>query len=257
MVPASADFEQAIQDKFDEAALALAAYVDINSGELHRYLGGYPGRSHKMPNCCSVMRRFMGTRDKVLREPPKGNGASLTIRYALPRPSAVRPGGPEKTVDLYTPKSPPSLPATSNVERGRQFQRRALELLQSSFNLDFEDEIGLDIGNSPKRHRFDLASRDRLCVGECKDFSYTKYGNIPSAKITTLKEAASYLLGLPQGTRRFIIMRRDLRIGFSESLAEYFVRLHSSALGDVSILEIQDDDRIKFVRIGSFRPLAE
>jgi hypothetical protein len=30
-------------------------YVNIEAGELHRRIGGYPGKENRMPNCCQVM----------------------------------------------------------------------------------------------------------------------------------------------------------------------------------------------------------
>ena len=62
-----------------------APYIHINAGELHRKVGGYPGPNHRMPVCCNVMYREQRVGDKVLSSPPKGQGASLTIRYKLPR----------------------------------------------------------------------------------------------------------------------------------------------------------------------------
>ncbi len=61
------------------------SYIDINSGELHRKVGGYPGPKHTMPSCCKVMYEEQRAGDKILSSPPKGLGASLTIRYKLPR----------------------------------------------------------------------------------------------------------------------------------------------------------------------------
>ncbi len=60
-------------------------YLDINSGQLHRKVGGYPGKNHNMPSCCNVMYGEQKVGDAVLSSPPKGLGASLTIRYRLPR----------------------------------------------------------------------------------------------------------------------------------------------------------------------------
>ena len=60
-------------------------YVDINSGELHRRVGGYPGADHRMPSCCRAMQDEMRGTDEVRSSPPSGAGASLTIRYRLPR----------------------------------------------------------------------------------------------------------------------------------------------------------------------------
>ena len=56
-------------------------YIDLNAGDIHRKLGGYPGKNHRMPTCCNAMRKFMVPKDIVIYQPLKGNGASLTIRY--------------------------------------------------------------------------------------------------------------------------------------------------------------------------------
>ncbi|MBQ6567285.1 MAG: hypothetical protein IJL80_09530 [Treponema sp.] len=56
-------------------------YIDLKSGDVHRDIGGYPGKDHRMPVCCDVMYSRMKGSDKVLYAPPKGKGATLTIRY--------------------------------------------------------------------------------------------------------------------------------------------------------------------------------
>ncbi len=56
-------------------------HIDLNAGDIHRAVGGYPSANHRMPMCCQVMRSRMRGDDKILVVPPKGNGASLTIRY--------------------------------------------------------------------------------------------------------------------------------------------------------------------------------
>jgi len=60
-------------------------HVEVNSGELHRAVGGYPTPTPRMPMCCNVMRKEMIGGDEFVFQPPKGDGASLTIRYQLPR----------------------------------------------------------------------------------------------------------------------------------------------------------------------------
>ena len=81
----AAVIEQALRTQLARAQASGARYVDINSGELHRELGGYPAPNHNMPTVCNVMNRLTNAADKVVSEPPKGKGASLTIRYRLPR----------------------------------------------------------------------------------------------------------------------------------------------------------------------------
>ena len=77
--------ERALRTQLVRSQASGAKYVDINSGELHRDLGDYPGPNHGMPIVCNVMRRLMNAADKVVSTPPKGNGASLTVRYMFPR----------------------------------------------------------------------------------------------------------------------------------------------------------------------------
>ncbi len=71
--------------QFRQAERRGVLYVDINAGEMHRKVGDYPGPDHRMPTCCNVMHKEQTAADKVLSSPPKKRGASLTIRYKLPR----------------------------------------------------------------------------------------------------------------------------------------------------------------------------
>ena len=84
MAPKAYDFRQALFSRLGEAQEDGARYLDITAGELHRTVGGYPG-NHRMPNCCQVMRSTMHPGDSILAEPRKGAGASLAIRFLLPR----------------------------------------------------------------------------------------------------------------------------------------------------------------------------
>ena len=57
-------------------------HIDLNAGWIHRTIGGYPGKGHRMPVCCEAMDELMiKGKDIVLKAPKKGKGASLTIRY--------------------------------------------------------------------------------------------------------------------------------------------------------------------------------
>ena len=75
-------FRRALQQLFAEAQ---GSSVDVTSGELYRSVGGRTGRDYRMAPCCDVMRQAMHSGDEILRSPPKGRGATLTIRYVLPR----------------------------------------------------------------------------------------------------------------------------------------------------------------------------
>lgn len=86
-MPTADEFREALYSVFYDAFRQKRTTVDVNAGELHRHVGCYPGPNHRMPLCCRVMRdavdRVAG--DVILNEPPSGQGASLTIRYVLPR----------------------------------------------------------------------------------------------------------------------------------------------------------------------------
>lgn len=84
-MPTADEFRDELRSRLRAGRLRNLPYVDINAGELHRQLGGYPGNSHRMPNCCQVMQAQRQTGDTVISSPLSGMGASLTIRYRLPR----------------------------------------------------------------------------------------------------------------------------------------------------------------------------
>jgi hypothetical protein len=84
-MPTSDEFRDELRSQLRAAELKDLLYVDINSGELHRRLGGYPGANHQMPSCCQVMEQERRALDEIVSGPPSGKGATLTVRYRLPR----------------------------------------------------------------------------------------------------------------------------------------------------------------------------
>jgi hypothetical protein len=85
-MPTAEDFKQELFRMMAEAHNAGNDFVEINAGELHKRVGGYPGRNHRMPNCCQVMKTQLALDygDTIVDEPPSGQGPTLTIRYRLP-----------------------------------------------------------------------------------------------------------------------------------------------------------------------------
>ncbi len=81
-------FRNQLRDLLIDAERARKPYLEVVSADLHREVGGYPpakGESHRMPVCCDVMRDLMSAGDMVIAEPSFGKGATLKIRYKLPR----------------------------------------------------------------------------------------------------------------------------------------------------------------------------
>jgi hypothetical protein len=84
-IPSKADFQKSLDELFRENEKEGNSHVDVRSGDLHRRVGGYPGLANRMPTCCDVMYENKRPLDKILNKPPKGKGASLEIKYTLPR----------------------------------------------------------------------------------------------------------------------------------------------------------------------------
>jgi len=88
-MPTADDFKAGLFGMMSEIQKTGQEFAEINAGELHRRVGGYPGRDHRMPDCCQVMKAQLALDwgDRIVDEPPSGQGSTLTIRYRLPRPA--------------------------------------------------------------------------------------------------------------------------------------------------------------------------
>ena len=86
-MPDADDFKRELYAVFYEAFKADKAAIQLSAGDLHRRVGGYPGADHRMPVCCGVMRDAMDVDagDLIVNSPPSGDGATLVVRYVLPR----------------------------------------------------------------------------------------------------------------------------------------------------------------------------
>jgi hypothetical protein len=124
-----------------------------------------------------------------------------------------------------------------NPGKGKWFQELAAQLLSEHFGVQFELDYPLTIGNPPKEHRFDLVSSDLRYVGECKNYAWTKAGNVPSAKMAFVNEAVLYLSFLSRDIVRFVVLRKDVHEKRNESLAEYYCRTYRHLLQGVLIIE--------------------
>lgn len=88
MFPNKHDFTTVILILLKTAEAYGKMSLDINAGELHKFIGGYPSPpnyQHRMPNCNSAMKDLMQEGDTVQAQPKSGLGAGLTIRYFFPR----------------------------------------------------------------------------------------------------------------------------------------------------------------------------
>lgn len=91
-MPKADDFRDKLEMEFESAMADGQHHIDIRSVDLHAKCGDYPSGNgnHRMPACCKVMHAAMGSEDEVLKSPPSGQGASLVIRYRIPRRDRLR-----------------------------------------------------------------------------------------------------------------------------------------------------------------------
>lgn len=142
---------------------------------------------------------------------------------------------------------------SENPHVGRKFQELVKSILEAEYDTYFEPEAAVAIGRPGKDHKFDLANKDRSIVAECKCYTWTDSGNVPSAKLMGLDEAVFYFGFLPPDTKKLLCMKKATYRGKAETLAEYYVRVHGHLLSDVYVYEIADDGGIREIRNGSAR----
>lgn len=128
----------------------------------------------------------------------------------------------------------------SHTQIGKQFQERCRQAFERTFARTFDLDVGIQIA-ALKPHVFDLATPQRDIVAECKAFTWTIAGNIPSAKITTLRETVQYLRELSESIHRYLVIKHHRHPKRKETLAEYFVRLNKERLGPVNVLELPEE----------------
>ena len=70
---------------------------------------------------------------------------------------------------------------SENPHVGRRFQELMKTVLDDVCSTTFEQEASVPIGRPPKDHKYDLANKDRSIVAECKCYTWTDSGEVPSA----------------------------------------------------------------------------
>lgn len=126
---------------------------------------------------------------------------------------------------------------SENPKKGKEFEESSRQALEERFKTNFRKH-SINIGDPAKAHNFDLVSEDGNIIVECKNYSWTEAGNIPSAKTAFLNEAVLYLSHSPSNAKKIILLRRDTHPKRKESLAEYYVRTYYHSLNKITIMEL-------------------
>jgi len=203
-MPSVVDFRNALNKILKSAQVRGLPHVDVRAGDLHRQVGGYPGPGHRMPVCCDAMRGTIQAGDIVLEEPPSGLGASLKIRYKLPRKCVTdeaneceRIGRREfKENTQYLPKRVLS----------KDFEKLAREILSEHFRTSLTEG---EVSGIPKV--FDMVDLNREIVGDAKYLTMVRGKRIPPAKFSMISEYV-WLLEKVSATHKFLVFGNDRRV---------------------------------------------
>ena len=138
--------------------------------------------------------------------------------------------------------------SNSNKTKGDAFRDFAKPILEKELKTELEPEQKIDIGNPMKEHAFDLVSTDKSIVIECKNYTWTKAGNVPRAKIATLNEAVLFFSFLDYNVQKILCLMESKCPERKETLAEYYVNTYGHLLRDVIVYEIAEDGSLKRLR---------
>lgn len=138
---------------------------------------------------------------------------------------------------------------SDNPHNGADFQRQVLRWFEENHQAKYELEKKIPIGNPAKDHKFDIVDASGTVVIECKRYTWTESGNVPSAKMGFVNEAAFYLSFLPDSYEKYIVMLRSFHPKRKESLAEYYFRTNRHLLGRIKVAEY-DPDKDSFHIVG-------
>ncbi|TES93511.1 MAG: hypothetical protein E3J87_02140 [Candidatus Cloacimonadota bacterium] len=121
--------------------------------------------------------------------------------------------------------------------KGKAFELKVSEALKKKYKKSFSEKA-IEIGHSPKKHKFDLVSEDEKIFVECKSLSWTKTDNVPSGKISTINEAVLFLANIKKRQiKRIIVLRKDWSRKKKTSLSHYYVDHYSHLLKGIIVLE--------------------
>ena len=83
MTPTAWDFRNKLTVILNTAKHSGKSYVDVESGNLHKELGGDSNSHHRLPIFHEVMTKMMRPGDSILKEARHGDGATMLVRYIL------------------------------------------------------------------------------------------------------------------------------------------------------------------------------
>ena len=133
--------------------------------------------------------------------------------------------------------------SNSNKKKGDGFRDLAMPILREELNTTLKPKVKISIRDPQIEHAFDLANENKSIVIECKNQTWTKAGNVPSAKVSTINEAVLYFSFLDANVRKILCLKKSVHPKRQETLAEYYVGTYGHLLRDITVYEIDEDDK--------------
>ena len=118
-----------------------------------------------------------------------------------------------------------------------------MPILKKELNTTLKPEVEIPIGHPKTDHAFNLANENNSIVIECKNYILTKAGNVPREKISTINEAVLYFSFLDANVRKILCLKKSVHPKRQETLAKYYVGTYGHLLRDVTVYEIDEDDK--------------
>ncbi len=131
-----------------------------------------------------------------------------------------------------------------NPKTGAKFQETICKWFTNHYHRKFIIDKKISIGDPPKDHKFDVVDADGTIAVECKCYTWTSTGNVPSSKMGFTNEAAFYLTFLPDTYEKYIVMVKSNHPRRTESIAEYYYRINHHLLGKIHLCEYDPETQI-------------
>lgn len=155
----------------------------------------------------------------------------LAEQHIKDKPSDKEPEDNIQDIDILKKSN------RDNPKIGKDFEISVRFALEKLYKMNFLEK-SIEIGNPPKPHKFDAVSDDGSIVVECKSYTWTESGNIPSAKMATLNEAVLYLSNIQKDIKKIIVLKKDCCSKRKMSLAEYYFKTHNHLLQNICVMEL-------------------
>jgi hypothetical protein len=137
---------------------------------------------------------------------------------------------------------------SENPKVGKAFQEMVCKKMEEYFDTYFDMEVPVPIGRPAKNHKFDCVSEDGKIVVECKAYTWTDTGNVPSAKLMGMNEALFYMSYLPEDVTKILCIKKATHPKKQETLAEYYKRIDGHLFRDVKIFEADEFGNLRIIK---------